>query len=131
MNEELRVQRCRQYGSFLYCPMRDKLCFGRHTDQECKYDSCILDDPEYQKLQRTIERNRRRRNEERKEQTAFVPPRRSVPRSENQMAWEEVHAIEKQAARLYRKNKPKIADGLMAKAMNMRRMLAQEDKRKE
>ena len=47
MNEELRLQRVAQYGSFLYCPMRDVLCFARFTDEECAHDSCILDDPEY------------------------------------------------------------------------------------
>lgn len=132
MNEELRMQRVEKYGSFLYCPMRDTLCFGRYTNRKCKYDSCILDDPDYQELQRTIEHNRRKRNESRqKEETAYTPPCRSAPRSENQFAWERIHAMEEQAAQLYRKNKPKIADGLMAKAMNMRRRLIQEDKRKE
>lgn len=78
MNEDLRIRRCEQYGSFLYCPKRDTLCFGRYTDEECKYESCILDDPEYQKLQKIIDQNRKRRNAraEKKEAVAFVPPNR-------------------------------------------------------
>ena len=42
MDEEIRKARSRQYGSFLYCPDRDCLCFGRETDLECKHESCIL-----------------------------------------------------------------------------------------
>ena len=60
MDEEIRKARSRQYGSFLYCPDRDCLCFGRETDLECKHESCILDDPEYQALQKRIEENRKR-----------------------------------------------------------------------
>lgn len=36
MDEEIRKARSRQYGSFLYCPDRDCLCFGRETElQRC------------------------------------------------------------------------------------------------
>lgn len=122
MNEELRMQRCSQYGSFLYCPDRDTLCFGRYTDQECCYDSCILDDPEYQKLQERISQNRMKRNAK-KEETAFIPPSRPKKRTPESEAWEEIHEKEELARILYRKNKPKIADGLMAEAMYMRRQL--------
>ena len=126
MNEELRMQRCSQYGSFLYCPTRDTLCFGRYTDSECCYDSCILDDPEYQALQRKILKNRIRRsaNSEREEKT-FTPPSRPK-KTATDIAWDEIHAKEEQARQLYRRNKPKLADGLMTEAMYMRRKLIAE-----
>ena len=60
MNEELRKSRFREYGSFLYCPRKDCLCFGRDTDQECKHAKCLLEDPEYLALQERIEENRRK-----------------------------------------------------------------------
>ena len=60
MNEELRKSRFREYGSFLYCPRKDCLCFGRDTDQECKHAKCLLEDPEYLELQERIEENRRK-----------------------------------------------------------------------
>ena len=125
MDEKLRIQRCEQYGSFLYCPFRDTLCFGRYTDQECKYDSCILDDPEYQELQKTIEQNRIKRNARSEEkQPEFIPPSRPKKRTAEDEAWEEILQKEELARKLYRKNKPKIADGLMADAMYLRRCLA-------
>ena len=125
MNEELRMQRVEQYGSFLYCPLRNTLCFGRYTDRECGYDSCILDDPEYQKLQKTIAQNRKKRNEQstQKEAAAFVPPSRKTREDE---IWREIYKKEAMAAKLYRRNKPKLADGLLMEAMHMRRRLNQE-----
>ena len=129
MNEELRIERVKQYGSFLYCPMRGNLCFGRYTDKECSYDSCILDDPEYQKQQKIIEDNRRKRKEEAKEEKKFVPPSRPKTKSRESEAWDEVHRMEAYANQLYKKNKPKIADGIMADALYMRKQLHQAEGR--
>ena len=120
MNEELRMQRCSQYGSFLYCPTRDVLCFGRYTDEECCYDSCILDDPEYQALQERISENRMKRQAKEPEPSVQEGP------TKEQLAWKEIYKKEAIAQKLYRKNKPKIADGLMADAMYMRRTLIAE-----
>ena len=120
MNEDMRMQRVEQFGSFLYCPARDVLCFGRYTNDECVYDSCILDDPEYQKLQRTIKENRMKRIEK--------EVKSDKPKSESD-EWKEIHALEKKAQQLYRNNKPKLADGLMARAMYMRRMLVSQKER--
>lgn len=131
MNEELRMQRVRQYSSFLFCPMRDVLCFGRFTDSECKYETCILDDPEYQALRKKIMANQKKRGVETREEAkrnAEDPPAR--PRTQRKTredaAWEEIRAIEEKAQELYHRNKPKLADGLMAKAMYMRRKMAAE-----
>lgn len=127
MNEELRLKRVEQYGSFLYCPIKDTHCFARYTDQECEYDSCILDDPEYQKLQQKIIRNRKKREEQKKtEAEAFVAPSRPARATRAADAWEEIHKVEARAQELYRKNKPKLADGLMAEALYMRKKLISE-----
>ena len=131
MNEELRMQRVRQHGSFLFCPARDVLCFGRYTDLECKYESCILDDPEYQALQKKIMANQKKRRAEAQERAgrnAEDPPAqpRTQRKTREDVAWEEVHAIEEKAQELYHRNKPKLADGMMAKAMYMRRKMAAE-----
>ena len=120
MNEELRIQRVEQYGSFLYCPVRDTLCFGRYTDSECKYDSCILDDPEYQKLQERISRNRMQRNETKPDASEKTGP------TQEQLAWREVYRKEAIARSLYKKNKPKLADGILAEAMYLRGQLNAE-----
>lgn len=124
MNEELRLQRVAQYGSFLYCPMRDVLCFARFTDEECAHDSCILDDPEYIEQKKRIERNIEKRNLEAREdrEAQNMPPRPKV-RSEDEEAWREIHAKEAVARKMYKKNKPKVADALMAEAMFYRRQL--------
>ena len=45
MDEKIRRERFEKYGSFLFCPARNVLCFGRMTDGECKHDTCLLDDP--------------------------------------------------------------------------------------
>lgn len=124
MNEELRMQRVREYGSFLFCPMRNTDCSYRETDKECgREDGCILDDPEYQELQQTIERNRREQQKQKEKRSAFVPPSRPAARNRKAEAWEEIHALEARASELYRKNKPKVADRLLADAMNKRRRL--------
>ena len=124
MNEELRLQRVAQYGSFLYCPMRDVLCFARFTDEECAHDSCILDDPEYIEQKKRIERNIEKRNlEAREDREAQNMPPRPKARSEDEEAWCEIHAKEAVARKMYKKNKPKVADALMAEAMFYRRQL--------
>ena len=60
MDEKIRKERFEKYGSFLFCPKRNVLCFGRDTDEECKRGSCLLDDPDYQDLQKRIEENQKK-----------------------------------------------------------------------
>ena len=130
MNEELRMQRVREYGSFLFCPMRNTDCFYRETDKECgREGGCILDDPEHQALQRTIEENRKKHSEDnRKEEKAeFVPPSRTTRQGK---MWREILKKEAMAAALYKRNKPKVADGLLMEALQMRRELKQEGNQK-
>ena len=121
MNEELRKSRFREYGSFLYCPRKDCLCFGRDTDQECKHDSCILEDPEYQALQRRIEENRRKnQTAEKKEE----PPRiRRQTKSRAQILEEEIRKTEKYARACYRANRPRAGDNATYKIVRLRAKL--------
>lgn len=51
----------KKYGSILYCPAQDRKCFGRDTDEECRHEKCLLQDPEYIALQERIEEKRRAR----------------------------------------------------------------------
>lgn len=51
----------KKYGSILYCPAQDCKCFGRDTDEECRHEKCLLQDPEYIALQERIEKKRRER----------------------------------------------------------------------
>ena len=60
MDEKIGKERFEKYGSFLFCPARSVLCFGRMTDAECKHDTCLLDDPEYQDLQKRIAENQKK-----------------------------------------------------------------------
>lgn len=60
MKEEIRKERVNKYGSFLYCPAKGCLCFGRETDQKCKYPTCLLDDPEHLALQQRIKENQKK-----------------------------------------------------------------------
>lgn len=61
MKTEIRRERMKKYGSILYCPAQDCKCFGRDTDEECRHEKCLLQDPEYIALQERIEEKRRAR----------------------------------------------------------------------
>lgn len=61
MKTEVRKERMKKYGSILYCPAQDCKCFGRDTDEECRHEKCLLQDPEYIALQEKIEKKRRAR----------------------------------------------------------------------
>ena len=94
MNPEIRKERFEKYGSFLFCPMRNTLCFGRDTDLECIHESCILDDPEHIKLQKRISENRK--NAERKMKLKALD--------------QKIEEKESYAKRCYRNNEPRKGD---------------------
>jgi len=121
MNEELRKSRFREYGSFLYCPRKDCLCFGRDTDQDCKHAKCLLEDPEYLALQRGIEENRRKNQmTEKKEE----PPRiRRQTKSRAQILEEEIQRKEKYARTCYRANRPRAGDNATYEIVRLRAKL--------
>ena len=116
-----------KYGSMLFCPERETLCF--YMDgmwvTGCERDGCILDDPEYQKQQEVIRKNRedsfRRQVEaERKELEAA---KMNAERGKREKFIEEIHRIEEMSREAYRNNRPRRGDELFEKARFMRNEL--------
>jgi len=43
-----REERLKKYGSIIYCPQEDILCWGvTEEDGSCRYEKCPIHDPEY------------------------------------------------------------------------------------
>ena len=125
-----RQQHMEEHGSFLYCCKRDTLCV--YMDgmwmTGCERDCCILDDPEYQATQKRIEENRRKNEAEHRQQRAAEKkdppaPIRNQSGEYERQRWNEIHALEEKAKRLYRNNQPKQADIAMNRALFLRREL--------
>ena len=119
-----------KYGSMLFCPERETLCF--YMDgmwvTGCERDGCILDDPEYQKQQEVIRKNRedsfRRQVEaERKELEAA---KMNAEREKRERFIEEIHKIEEMSREAYRNNRPRRGDELFEKARFMRNELKEQ-----
>ena len=126
MDEEIRKARSRQYGSFLYCPDRDSLCFGRETDLECKHESCILDDPEYQALQKRIEENRKRNELKALRENLNTSHRQVIRRQTKtaaEMLEERIRRKEQYARECYRANYPKRGDDIVYEIVRLRAKL--------
>ena len=125
--EREREEHMQKYGSMLFCPERETLCF--YMDgmwvTGCERDGCILDDPEYQKQQEVIAKNRedsfRRQVEaERKELEAA---KMNAKREKRERLIEEIHRIEEMSREAYRSNRPRRGDELFEKARFMRNEL--------
>lgn len=126
MDEEIRKARSRKYGSFLYCPARDCLCFGRETDLECKHESCILDDLEYQALQKKIEENRKRNELEALRDKPDLSHRQVIRRQNKTAAEileERIRRKERYARECYRSNHPKQGDNVVYEIIRLRAKL--------
>lgn len=126
MDEEIRKARSRQYGSFLYCPDRDCLCFGRETDLECKHESCILDDPEYQALQKRIEENRKRNELKALRENPNTSHRQVIRRQTKtaaELLEERIRRKEQYARECYRANYPKRGDDIVYEIVRIRAKL--------
>lgn len=126
MDEEIRKARSRKYGSFLYCPARDCLCFGRETDLECKHESCILDDSEYQALQKRIEENRKRNELEALQESSGISHRQVIRRQNKTAAEileERIRRKEQYARECYRSNHPKRGDNVVYEIVRLRAKL--------
>ena len=126
MDEEIRKARSRQYGSFLYYPDRDCLCFGRETDLECKHESCILDDPEYQALQKRIEENRKRNELKALRENPNTSYRQIIRRQTKtaaEMLEERIRRKEQYARECYRANYPKRGDDIVYEIVRLRAKL--------
>lgn len=121
MDEKIRRERFEKYGSFLFCPARSVLCFGRMTDAECKHDACLLDDPEYQALQKRIAENRRKNQTVKKDES---PQRiRRQTKSRAQILEEEIARKEKYARACYRANQPRAGDNATYEIVRLRAKL--------
>lgn len=128
--EEARQEHIARFGSFLYCPERDNYCFFMaevwDTGEKCSRAPCIVDDPEYIKLQERIEKNRERRRKEamkaaeEKEERAQI---RRQTKSRKDVMLERMHALEKESEAAYRRNRPRIGAEKLEKAMALRRQL--------
>lgn len=121
MDEKVRRERFEKYGSFLFCPAKSTLCFGRITDGECKHSACLLDDPEYQALQKRIEENRRKNQTVKKDES---PQRiRRQTKSRAQILEEEIARKEKYARACYRANQPRAGDNATYEIVRLRAKL--------
>lgn len=134
MKPEIRKEKVEKYGSFLFCPDRQNLCFGCDTDDgSCKYSSCLLDDPAYIKKQAEIEERRKENNrreiEKRKREAADPPaPVRRQRRSAVDILKEQIERKEAFARKLYRENKPRKADAVMREVMGLQAKLRKANK---
>ena len=117
-----------KYGSMLFCPERETLCF--YMDgmwaTGCERDGCILDDPEYQKLQEVIRKNREDsfRRQVEAERKAVEAAKRNAEKEKRERfiaeKMKEIHRIEEMSREAYRRNRPRRGDELFEKARSMR-----------
>ena len=129
-----REEHLQKYGSMLYCPERETLCF--YMDgmwaTGCERDGCILDDPEYQELQEVIRKNRedtfrRKIESERKaEESAREYAERERREKIIEERMKESRRIEAMSREAYRRNRPGRGDELFEKARSMRIELKKE-----
>lgn len=129
MKPEIRKMKMEKYGSILFCPEKNTLCFGTDTeDGNCKHEHCLLDDPAYLKKQEEIEEriavNARREQERRKTEHHDPPaPIRRQRKSAADMLREQIERKERFARTLYRENKPRRADAVMHEVMALQAKL--------
>lgn len=131
MDEKIRKERFEKYGSFLFCPARSALCFGRDTDEECKHPSCLLDNSEYQALQKRIEENQKKNQQQEHEE----PPKiRRQTKTRIEILEEQIKRKDEEARAAYRANYPKEGDRIINEVIRLQGLLRQEkenDKRKK
>lgn len=123
MREDIRKERVKKYGSFLYCAHRDTICLCMDNELAvCPRAECILDDPEYIALQERIERNRLKNNKQEEKEEPY--PRRKEPKKKpmtrREYLLEQIRRKEALSERLYRENKPKAADMVFRQAQIMK-----------
>ena len=125
MQPETRKKRVEKYGSFLFCPRRRVLCFGRIEDAECKHESCILDDPEYKALRDRIEENRKKNEAlriaeaEKEKEEARAAPIRKQRKTAIELLETEIARKETYAKACYRGNNPRKGDSVIQEVMRL------------
>lgn len=129
MRQEVRKERIEKYGSFLFCPERETICFHIDTpDGKRARSICCKDDPEYIRQQEIIDENRRKNAEEeekKRQQEKLDPPAPIRMQTKSRKDWleEKIAYKENRAQQFYKNNKPKIADQIMHEVMILRRQL--------
>ena len=132
MIDGLRKEHVKRYGSFLWCPDREKLCSFMEEalcrSGKCERDLCILDDPEYQKLKERQEKNRIRREKiekaEREEEKRDPPaPIRTQNKTEIDLIKDEIRRLENESRMAYSRNRPKLGESKLHEAIVLRRKL--------
>lgn len=123
MREDIRKERVKKYGSFLYCAHRDTICsFMDNELAVCPRAECILDNPEYIALQERIEMNRLQNGKQLEKEEPY--PRRKEPKQKpmtrRDYLLEQIRRKEALSERLYRENKPKAADMVFRQAQIMK-----------
>ena len=129
-----------KYGSFLFCPERDTLCV--HMDgmwmTGCERPQCILDDPEYQILQKRIEANREaadaaaRKERKKEEKSAPIRNQKNFIQSHKDRMMDEIHRLEEASQEAFWKNKPNLGQQLFNRANIKRQELREwQEKKKE
>lgn len=120
--EKAREEYLEKHGSFLYCEKRDALCV--HMDgmwmSGCERQNCILDDPEYIKLQERIEENRRRKRREKEDSAAPIRNQKNMIKSHEKRMMDRIRELEKESERAFRDNNPRQGETLFNRAMIMR-----------
>lgn len=129
MKPEIRKERVEKYGSFLFCPKKNTLCYGTYTrDGSCKHEKCLLEDPAYIKKQIEIEQrikeNHLREIEERNRKDESPPaPIRRQTKSKIELLEEEIRNKENYARSCYRHNNPKRGDAAIHEVIRLQAQL--------
>lgn len=98
----------------------------------CERDGCILDDPEYQKQQEVIRKNRedsfRRQVEAERKELEAAKMNAEKEKREKFIAekMKVIHRIEEMSREAYRNNRPRRGDELFEKARFMRNELKEQ-----
>lgn len=133
--ESERQNHIAQYGSFLYCPERNVLCFFMEekwkTGCDCRRMPCVLDDLEDIALKKRQKENLARRHaaekKAREEEEQAAPIRRQT-RSPETLQLDRIHRLEEESRLAYRRNRPNIGEAKLHEAMMLRRDLRQKKK---
>lgn len=119
MQAEIRKERIKKYGSFLWCPKRNTLCFGINTpDGICKKDICYHDDPEYiakqAEIDRRIQENAQRERIEKAKEEANKEKhiiRRQTKTKQDKLN-NEINRLESRIQRAYRRGRTREGEAL-------------------
>ena len=126
MQVEIRKERIKKYGSFLWCPERSCLCFGIDTPSGvCKYDICLLDNPEYiakqaeidRRIQENAERERLEKAEEKAERQKPIIRRQT--KTKEDILNDKIERLEYKIQQAYRRGRTREGDALTRELLRL------------